>query len=77
SCTSGVLRTFNTQDYQVVIPGNGDRVFAGANDDEMLFALPAVKAEEIVNGMRQQRFAKYPIPISMKMPPPFPGLEET
>ena len=77
SCTSGVLRTFNTQDYQIVIPGNGDRVFAGANDDEMLFAIPAAKAEEIVNGMKQQRFAKYPIPISMKMPPPFPGLEET
>jgi len=35
------------------------------------------KAEEIVNGMRQQRFAKYPIPVSMSMPPPFPGLEES
>lgn len=76
SCTSGILRAFNTQEYQVVIPGNGDRVFAGANDDEMLFAIPAKKAEEIVNGMRQQRFAKYPIPVSLNMPPPFPGLEE-
>ena len=77
SCTSGILRTFNTQDYQVVVPGNGDRVFACANDDEMIFAIPANKAEEIVNGMRQQQFAKYPIPVSMKMPPPFPGLEES
>jgi uncharacterized protein (DUF169 family) len=76
SCTSGVLRTFNMQEYQLVVPGNGDRVFAGANDDEMIFAIPATKAEDIINGMKQQSFAKYPIPISMQMPPPFPGLEE-
>jgi uncharacterized protein (DUF169 family) len=77
SCTNGILRAFNTHEYQLVVPGNGDRVFAGANDDEMLFAIPAKKAEEIVNGMRQQRFAKYPIPISLNIPPPFPGLEES
>jgi uncharacterized protein (DUF169 family) len=76
SCTSGILCTFNTQEYQVIVPGNGDRVFAGANDDEMIFAIPALKTKEIVNGMRQQRFAKYPIPVTMQMPPPFPGLEE-
>jgi uncharacterized protein (DUF169 family) len=77
SCTSGILRTFNTREYQLVVPGNGDRVFAGANDDEILFAIPSSKAEEIINGMRQQRFAKYPIPVSMQMPPSFPGLDES
>ena len=77
SCTSGIIRTFNTQDYQVIIPGNGDRVFALTYDDEMLVGIPANKAEEIVNGMRQQRFAKYPIPVSLNMPPPFPGLDES
>jgi uncharacterized protein (DUF169 family) len=76
SCTSGIIRAFTTQEYQLVVPGNGDRVFAGANDDEMIFAIPAAKAEEIVNAMKKQTFAKYPIPVTMQMPPPFPVLEE-
>ncbi len=74
SCTNGIIRTFNTGECQVIIPGNGDRVFAGTNDDEMLFTIPAEKAEEIVNGMKAQGFAKYPIPVSLQVPPPFPGL---
>ncbi|MFX0092631.1 MAG: DUF169 domain-containing protein [Candidatus Hodarchaeota archaeon] len=74
SCTEGIIRTFNTGNYQVVIPGNGDRIFAITFDDEMLFAIPAGKANDIIVGMRGQQFAKYPIPITLQMPPPFPGL---
>jgi uncharacterized protein (DUF169 family) len=74
SCTGGIVRTFNTGEFQVVVPGSGDRFFAATYDDEMLFAIPAEKAEEIVVGMRAQRFAKYPIPVVLPMPPPFPGL---
>ena len=74
SCTGGIVRTFNTGECQVVIPGNGDRIFAATYDNEMLFTIPAAKAEEIVVGMRAQRFAKYPIPVVLSMPPPFPGL---
>lgn len=74
SCIGGIIRAFNTNKYQVVVPGNGDRVFAVTNDDEMLFAIPAAKANDIVAGMRGQRFARYPIPTVLRMPPPFPGL---
>ena len=74
SCTGGIVRTFNTGECQVVIPGNGDRIFAANYDDEMLFTIPAAKAEDIINGMRAQRLAKYPIPVVLQMPPPFPGL---
>ncbi len=74
SCASGIIRTRNTGEYQVAILGNGDRVFAGAQDDEILFAIPAEKAEDIVNGMKAQQFAKYPIPVTLQIPPPFPGL---
>ena len=74
SCTGGIARTFNTGECQVVIPGNGDRVFAATYDDEMLFAIPAAKTEDVIVGMRAQRFAKYPIPMVLQMPPPFPGL---
>ncbi|UCG01870.1 MAG: DUF169 domain-containing protein [Candidatus Heimdallarchaeota archaeon] len=72
SCTAGIIRTFNTHECQVVVPGNGDRVFAGTQDNEMLFTIPPEKAEDIIDGMRQQRFAKYPIPATLQMPPPFP-----
>lgn len=74
SCTGGILRTLNTSECQVVIPGNGDRIFAATYDNEMLFAIPAAKAEDIIVGMRAQRLAKYPIPVALPMPPPFPGL---
>lgn len=74
SCIGGIVRTFKTSEYQVVVPGNGDRVFAVTHDDEMVFAIPAAKANDIVAGMGAQRFAKYPIPLVMQMPPPFPGL---
>lgn len=72
SCTVGIIRTFNTDQYQVAILGNGDRVFAGSQDDEMVFSIPAARSEEIITGMRAQRFTKYPIPVSLQMPPPFP-----
>lgn len=74
SCTGGIVRTFNTGEYQLVIPGNGDRIFAATQDHEMLFTIPASKAEDIIVGMKAQLFAKYPIPVVLQMPPPFPGL---
>jgi len=74
SCTGGIIRAFNTGEYQVVLPGNGDRAFALTYDNEMLFAIPAKKADEIIVGMRGQRFTKYPIPTTLLMPPNFPGL---
>jgi len=75
SCTGGIIRAFNTSQYQVVVPGNGDRAFALTYDDEMLFAIPASRVDEIIAGMRAQRFTKYPIPITLKMPPPFPEIQ--
>jgi len=71
SCTAGIIRTFNTAQPQLVVLGNGDRAFAATQDDELLFTIPPTKVEEIVNGMKQQRFAKYPIPVTLQMPPPF------
>jgi len=72
SCTGGIIRTFNTDKFQVVVPGNGDRVFAVTYDDEMLFGIPASKIDDIIVGMRAQRVARYPVPTAMAMPPPFP-----
>ena len=74
SCTGGIIRAFNTGECQVAILGGGDRTFALSYDNEMLFAIPAAKAEEVVSGMRGQRLSKYPVPTALLMPPPFPGL---
>lgn len=74
SCSQAIIRCFISGEYQVVIPGNGDRVFSSTYDNEMIFAIPAVKAKDIINGMNAQKVAKYPIPIVLQMPPPFPGL---
>jgi len=74
SCTGGIVRTLNTGECQVVVPGNGDRIFAATQDHEMLFTIPAAKADDVIVGMRAQQLAKYPIPVALQMPPPFPGL---
>ena len=74
SCTGGIIRAFNTGECQVAILGTGDHAFALTYDNEMLFAIPAAKAEEIITGMRAQRLVKYPIPTPLLMPPRFPGL---
>lgn len=73
SCTGGIIRTFKSGECQVVIPGTGDRAFSLTYDNEMLFAIPAGKAEQIISGMKQQRIVKYPIPTPLQMPPPFPS----
>ncbi|MHA1925585.1 MAG: DUF169 domain-containing protein [Candidatus Thorarchaeota archaeon] len=72
SCAAGIIRAFKTNEYQVVVPANGERVFALVANDEMLFAMPAEKAEELANAMKKQRYAKYPIPTRMQTPPKFP-----
>jgi len=74
SCNGGIVRTYNTGECQVVVPGNGDRVFAATYDNEMLFAIPAAEADDIIVGMRAQRLARYPVPLVLQMPPPFPGI---
>ena len=72
SCTGGIIKAFNTGEHQVVVPGNGDRVFACTYDEEMLFAIPASKVNDIVVGMKAQKIVKYPVPTVMAIPPPFP-----
>lgn len=74
ACTVEIIRTFNTGECQVTIPGTGHRAFAAVYDDEVAFAIPAFKAEEVVDGMKKQRLVKYPIPINLPLPPTFPNL---
>jgi uncharacterized protein (DUF169 family) len=72
SCAAGIVRAFNTGEHQVVVPATGERVFAFVADDEMLFAIPAAKADEITKFMKKQQYARYPLSIRMQTPPQFP-----
>jgi len=47
SCKEGIIRTFKTNQCQVVAPGMGDRVLAGVQDHEMIFSIPESKLKEI------------------------------
>ncbi len=75
SCGEGVLRPFLTKRPQVVIPGGGDRVFAAAQDHEVIFSIPSEQLEETVGALRKAGYAagmRYPVPISLTEPPMVP-----
>ena len=51
SCKEGIVRTFKTNQCQVVAPGMGDRVMAGVQDHEMIFSIPESALEMIVKNL--------------------------
>jgi len=73
SCHEGVVKTFLTGKPQLVIPGNGDRVWGGAQDSEILFACPQDKLEVLIEGLEKTHAAglRYPIPTYMNYSPGF------
>ncbi len=76
SCNEGLVRCFTSAAPRVALPGNGDRVFATAHDDELIFAFPAVWAERIMQGLEatSARGIRYPIPNFMDYRLPFADL---
>lgn len=73
SCHEGVIKTFLTDKPQLIILGNGDRVWGGAQDDEVLFAIPSSKINSILDGLETTHSAglRYPIPAYMNYKPGF------
>jgi len=73
SCQEGVIKTILTGKPQLVILGNGDRVWGGAEDDEIMFSIPKEKLELICNGLKATHDAglRYPIPKYMNYEPGF------
>lgn len=61
----------------VVIPGNGDRIMSGTQDDEMIFALPGNKLQLLASGLEKAGRtvgAKYPVPFYQNFQPEFPAV---
>jgi uncharacterized protein (DUF169 family) len=75
SCTEGVLQTFKTGKPKVVLPGNGDRVWAMVQDGEMAFTIPADWLDSVIGGLEatHQTGVRYPIPVDVRHEPTFPG----
>ena len=75
TCTEGVLQTFKTGQPKVVLPGNGDRVWAMVQDEEMVFTIPANWLDSVIKGLEatHQTGIRYPIPVDVRHAPTFPG----
>ena len=77
-CAEIIIRTMLTGEPQYILPCTGDRVFGLTEDDEMVFAMPAGAAEEIVSGLRgtHQAGIRYPITKYMRFTPSYPSQYE-
>jgi len=71
SCTEGVLGAFLHQAPKVIVPGNGDRVWAGCQDHEMIMAIPGDQLAGLVEGLEKthQTGIRYPIPSYLRYQP--------
>ena len=75
TCTEGVLQTFKTGKPKVVLPGNGDRVWAMVQDEEMAFTIPVDWLDPVISGLEatHQTGVRYPIPVDIRHEPLLPG----
>ena len=75
TCTEGILQTFKTGEPKVVLPGNGDRVWAMVQDDELAFTIPVSLLDSVIRGLEatHERGIRYPIPVDVRHEPTFPG----
>ncbi|MHA1300271.1 MAG: DUF169 domain-containing protein [Candidatus Helarchaeota archaeon] len=73
TCHDGIVQTILTNSPRIVVPGNGDRVWGMAQDNEMLFTIPAGKVEQLIYGLEKTHKAglRYPIPSYMRFKPGF------
>jgi uncharacterized protein (DUF169 family) len=73
-CSDEVIVTMQQNDYQVILPCNGDRIFAQTQDDEMAFTIPAAKMDELIEGLEATHAGgiRYPIPSFLRYTGRFP-----
>lgn len=71
SCTEGVIGAYLDKDAKVVVPGNGDRVWAACQDHEMVMAIHACRLVELVEGLEKthKKGIRYPIPAYLRYQP--------
>jgi len=68
-CVYSVVCAFQKQDYQVTVPCPGDRRFAMAEHDEIIFSLPAAKLKELMTSLTYLDKYAYRLPLRCIMHP--------
>jgi uncharacterized protein (DUF169 family) len=73
-CSDAIIRTMLRDDYQVLLPCYGDRVFGQTEDHEMAFTIPAASMDHFVEGLNgtHRGGVRYPIPTFLRYRPEFP-----
>ncbi|MGI5920450.1 MAG: DUF169 domain-containing protein [Syntrophomonadaceae bacterium] len=83
ACGSYISYPYKTNKCNVVIPGGGERVFGLTGDDELAFAIPKSKINNVVEGVKgthDSGVARIPTPFfgitaQPKFPPSYKELE--
>jgi uncharacterized protein (DUF169 family) len=75
-CDEYLIAPFKKQCPRVVIPGNGERIFAATQDDEMALAFPIKCLADIVKGLKEAAKAigvRYPVTPYQNFQPELPA----
>jgi uncharacterized protein (DUF169 family) len=76
ACGSEIVVPYQQQECKVIIPGGGERVFAHTADDELVFAAPACKLQDVAEGLEithKSGIARIPTPFAgMRAKPVYP-----
>ncbi|MGI6551847.1 MAG: DUF169 domain-containing protein [Bacillota bacterium] len=81
-CGEIIVNTIKSGACQVILPGNGERVFGYTQDDEMAFTIPIQLVDRVTEGLigTHKVGIRYPIPNSLiyeaKFPPKYGELEK-
>jgi uncharacterized protein (DUF169 family) len=65
ACVYSVVPSLLKDECQVSVPCRGDRGYAGAQDDEMIFTVPKSKIEELAHGLEQRGTSNLPTRFTM------------
>ena len=74
-CDEYLIAPFKTQSPRMVIPGQGERIFAGTQDDEVAFAFPGKFLPELTKALKEAGKAigaRYPVTPYQNFQPDFP-----
>jgi len=74
TCLEGILDTLKDREPKVVLPGNGERVWAMVQDDEFLFTIPTGSLDQVIAGLEatNKTGVRYPIPVDVRHEPNLP-----
>lgn len=79
SCAESLISCLQKNEPQVIIPGNGERVFAMTQDHEVAFCLPSKELGPLIAGLLNEHevgTSRYPIPKYQFFSPKYPKIYE-